>query len=103
MSTPAPQGEDRIELLLATPDFPPPAAFAAQAEVADAAISERAAVDPDTWWADQARQRLDGDPPSPGGLDDSGAPFSRWFADGPLNVSYNCLARHVEAGLGDRV
>ena len=103
MSTPAPQGEDRIELLLATPDFPPPAAFAAQAEVADAAIYERAAVDPDTWWADQARQRLDWDTPFTEVLDDSDAPFYRWFADGTLNVSYNCLDRHVEAGLGDRV
>jgi acetyl-CoA synthetase len=103
MSTPAPQGEDRIELLLATPDFPPSAAFAAQAEVADAAIYERAAVDPDTWWADQARQRLDWDTPFTEVLDDSDAPFYRWFADGTLNVSYNCLDRHVEAGLGDRV
>jgi acetyl-CoA synthetase len=103
MSTSAPQGEDRIELLLATPDFPPPAAFAAQAEVADAAIYERAAVDPDTWWADQARQRLDWDTPFTEVLDDSDAPFYRWFADGTLNVSYNCLDRHVEAGLGDRV
>ena len=103
MPTPAPQGEDRIELLLATPDFPPPAAFAAQAEVADAAIYERAAVDPDTWWADQARQRLDWATPFTEVLDDSDAPFYRWFADGTLNVSYNCLDRHVEAGLGDRV
>jgi acetyl-CoA synthetase len=103
MSTPVPQGEDRIELLLATPDFPPPAAFAAQAEVADAAIYERAAVDPDAWWADQARQRLAWDTPFTEVLDDSDAPFYRWFADGTLNVSYNCLDRHVEAGLGDRV
>src|ERR1035441_4068785 len=114
MSTPAPQGEDRIELLLATPDFPPPAPLppppapppagsGARAEVADAAIYERAAVDPDTWWADQARQRLDWDTPFTEVLDDSDAPFYRWFADGTLNVSYNCLDRHVEAGLGDRV
>src|ERR1035438_183850 len=102
MPTPAPQGEDRIELLLATPDFPPPAAFAAQAEVADAAIYARAAVDPDTWWADQARQRLDWATPFTEVLDDSDAPFYRWFADGTLNVSYNCLDRHVEAGPGDR-
>jgi len=36
-------------------------------------------------------------------LDDSRPPFYRWFADGKLNVSYNCVDRHVEAGLGDRV
>jgi len=36
-------------------------------------------------------------------LDWSRAPFARWFADGELNVAYNCVDRHVEAGLGDRV
>ena len=36
-------------------------------------------------------------------LDDSNPPFYKWFADGELNVSYNCLDRHVEAGRGDRV
>ncbi len=37
------------------------------------------------------------------GLDDSNPPFYKWFTDGKLNASYNCLDRHVEAGLGDRV
>ena len=37
------------------------------------------------------------------GLDDSNPPFYKWFADGKLNASYNCLDRHVEAGNGDRV
>ncbi len=36
-------------------------------------------------------------------LDDSNAPFFKWFADGKINASYNCLDRHVEAGIGDRV
>ena len=36
-------------------------------------------------------------------LDDSNPPFYKWFTDGELNVSYNCLDRHVEAGRGDRV
>jgi acetyl-CoA synthetase len=103
MPTPAPQGEDRLELLLATPDFPPPTAFAAQAVVADAVVYEQAAVDPDAWWAEQARQRLDWDTPFTEVLDDSQPPFYRWFADGTLNASYNCLDRHVAAGLGDRV
>jgi len=35
-------------------------------------------------------------------LDESAAPFYKWFADGKLNVSYNCLDRNVEAGLGDK-
>jgi acetyl-CoA synthetase len=36
-------------------------------------------------------------------LDESNAPFFKWFADGKLNASYNCLDRNVEAGLGDKV
>jgi non-ribosomal peptide synthetase component F len=36
-------------------------------------------------------------------LDESDAPFFKWFADGTLNASYNCLDRNVEAGLGDKV
>ena len=36
-------------------------------------------------------------------LDDSNPPFYKWFADGKINASYNCLDRHVEAGNGDRV
>ena len=36
-------------------------------------------------------------------LDDSDPPFYKWFADGKINASYNCLDRHVEAGNGDRV
>src|SRR6201985_1302052 len=36
-------------------------------------------------------------------LDWSEAPFAKWFADGKLNVAYNCVDRHVEAGLGYRV
>ena len=36
-------------------------------------------------------------------LDDSNTPFYTWFADGTINVSYNCLDRHVLAGRGDRV
>jgi acetyl-CoA synthetase len=103
MSTPAPPTDDRLELLLSTPYFPPPAAFAAQAKVADAAVYQQAAVDPEAWWAEQARERLDWDTPFTEVLDDSRPPFYRWFADGTLNASYNCLDRHVEAGLGDRV
>ncbi|MBX4377719.1 AMP-binding protein, partial [Mycobacterium tuberculosis] len=36
-------------------------------------------------------------------LDESNAPFYKWFDDGELNASYNCLDRHVEAGNGERV
>src|SRR6188508_2063187 len=36
-------------------------------------------------------------------VDDADPPFHKWFADGKINASYNCLDRHVEAGNGDRV
>src|SRR5580658_6463816 len=103
MSTPAIPAEERLEQLLRVEHFAPPAEFAAQAEVADAAVYEQAAADPQAWWAGQARQRLDWDTPFTEVLDDSNPPFYRWFADGTLNVSYNCLDRHVQAGHGDRV
>ena len=103
MSTPPAEAEKRLELLLQVGDFVPPAEFAAQAEVADAAVYEQAAADPQAWWAGQARQRLDWDTPFATVLDDSNPPFYRWFADGTLNASYNCLDRHVQAGHGDRV
>jgi acetyl-CoA synthetase len=102
MFMPATPAEERLEQLLQAPDFAPPTEFAAQAKVTDAAVYEQAAADPQAWWADQARQRLDWDTPFATVLDDSNPPFYRWFADGTLNASYNCLDRHVQAGHGDR-
>ena len=53
------------------------------------------------FWADQARD-LHWHKPFSQVLDFSDAPFAKWFADGQLNASYNCLDRHVLAGLGER-
>lgn len=55
------------------------------------------------YWANHARTLLDWKKPFTQVLDESNAPFYRWFADGVLNASYNCLDRHVAAGLGDKV
>ncbi len=55
------------------------------------------------FWARHARELLTWKQPFTQILDESKAPFYKWFADGKLNVSYNCLDRHVEAGKGDRV
>jgi acetyl-CoA synthetase len=82
--------------------FEPPADFAAQARESDMAVYEAAMRDPEGYWADQARQ-LHWDKPFSTVLDDSNPPFFKWFTDGELNVSYNCVDRHVEAGNGDRV
>ena len=94
---------DRVAELLQVEKFPPPAGFAARAQVSDPAVYEQAAADPAAWWAAQARERLHWDTPFSSVLDDSNPPFYTWFADGTLNVSYNCLDRHVLAGRGDRV
>ncbi|WP_111767899.1 acetate--CoA ligase [Nakamurella deserti] len=81
--------------------FPPSAEFAAQANLGEEAYA-RAAADPDAFWTEQAR-RLTWSTPFTEVLDWSDAPHARWFADGQLNVAYNCVDRHVEAGNGDRV
>jgi acetyl-CoA synthetase len=54
------------------------------------------------FWETQAR-RLDWAEPWTQTLDWSGAPFAKWFIGGKLNVSYNCVDRHVEAGHGEQV
>ncbi len=81
--------------------FPPPAELAAQANVT-AATYAQADADVEAFWAEQGR-RLSWDTEPTQTLDWSNAPFATWFADGTLNAAYNCLDRHVEAGLGDRV
>ncbi|HTE61025.1 MAG TPA: AMP-binding protein, partial [Solirubrobacteraceae bacterium] len=82
--------------------FPPTPEFVAAAiakpELYDAANADRLG-----FWADQARGLLHWHEPFTQTLDWSDAPFAKWFADGTLNVAYNCLDRHVEAGNGDRV
>jgi acetyl-CoA synthetase len=82
--------------------FAPSPEFAANA-IADASLYERAAADRVEYWAEQARELLHWHTPFTQTLDWSDAPFAKWFADGRINVAYNCLDRHVLAGNGDRV
>ena len=82
--------------------FPPTAEFTANA-IAQPGLYEAAKADRVAFWADQARQLLHWHKPFTETLDWSGAPVARWFADGEINVAYNCLDRHVLAGNGDRV
>src|SRR5437899_1330899 len=82
--------------------FPPPPAFVAGALVTDGSLHDWAAADPETFLADQARDLLHWDRDFTT-VCDWDLPFAKWFADGSLNVSYNCLDRHVEAGHGDQV
>ena len=86
--------------------FEPSAAFAAQANVkkSDAdALHATAARDYEGFWADLARKTLAWKKPFTKVLDESRAPFYRWFDDGELNVSYNCLDRNLENGNADKV
>lgn len=80
----------------------PPSLEGAAAANAQPSIYAEAAEDRLAFWATQAR-RLDWDSPWTDVLDWSNAPFARWFVDGRLNVSYNCVDRHVEAGFGDQI
>ena len=81
--------------------------FAPSPDFADAAVGaaelyDQADADREGFWAEQARA-LHWHTPFTQVLDWSNPPFAQWFADGELNVAYNCLDRHVEAGNGDRV
>jgi acetyl-CoA synthetase len=88
--------------LLDVERFDPPPEFREQALLKDPAVYEEAARDPQAWWARQAEE-LDWFQKWTRVLDDDDPPFYKWFVGGKLNVSYNCLDRHVEAGRGDRV
>jgi len=105
MSTEPLAGEDlerRLEELLHQDRFAPPPAFLAGERVNEASLRAQAELDTEGFWAEQARG-LDWDVPFTTVLDESDPPFYKWFVDGELNVSYNCLDRHVEAGRGNRV
>nr|WP_296074710.1 acetate--CoA ligase [uncultured Actinoplanes sp.] len=84
-----------------TRQFPPPEALAADANV-KASAYEEASADRLAFWAAQA-DRLTWTKKWDQVLDWSNPPFAKWFAGGELNIAYNCVDRHVEAGLGDRV
>jgi acetyl-CoA synthetase len=100
--TPSPAHEATLENLShENRRFPPSASFAAAANVTEQAYAE-AALDRPAFWAKQA-ERLDWVTPWTRALDWSNPPFAKWFVGGTLNVAVNCLDRHVDAGLGDRV
>jgi acetyl-CoA synthetase len=94
--------DQELGQLLEQETFPPPEDFRERAVYSDPSIYDEAEADPEGFWARQAEElhwfhkwdRV---------LDWSNPPFAKWFVGGQLNVSYNCLDRHVEAGLGERV
>src|SRR3954453_23524563 len=96
--------EDRedLEVLLRDEEtFSPPEDFAKQANANDPAIYDEAEKDFEAWWESWA-EKLDWFEPWKTVLDWN-PPWAKWFTEGKLNASHNCLDRHVEAGRGDKV
>ena len=85
-----------------TSDYTPSAELTAEAN-GKAELFDAADADFEGFWADQARQYVTWSKDFDQVLDWSGAPVAKWFVGGELNVAYNCVDRHVEAGNGDRV
>jgi acetyl-CoA synthetase len=90
----------------ATKTYLPPAELAAAAAVSGMAgyqaLCAEAEADYEGYWARLAREFISWKTPFTKVLDSSTAPMFKWFEDGTLNASYNCLDRHVEAGRGDK-
>jgi acetyl-CoA synthetase len=90
--------EDRV--------FPPPPEFVKQANVSGAAayqaLCDEAERDFEGFWGRLAKENLLWSKPFTKVLDESNAPFFKWFPDGELNASYNCLDRHLKTQ-GDKV
>ncbi|MEY2809155.1 MAG: Acetyl-coenzyme synthetase [Pseudomonadota bacterium] len=86
--------------------YNPPAEFAKHAAVSGMAaydaLCQKAEADYEGFWAEQARRLISWKTPFTKVLDESNAPFFKWFEDGTLNASYNCLDRNIERGLGDK-
>src|SRR5436190_2817672 len=90
--------EQRLDELLDVESLDPPESFSGAALIKRYEQPD----DPVAYWAEQA-EALDWFERWDTVLDDSDPPFYKWFEGGKLNVSHNCLDRHVEAGNGDRV
>ncbi len=86
--------------------YEPPAELVKNAHVsgmaAYRALCDEAANDYEGFWARQARELISWRTPFKKVLNSDTPPFFKWFEDGTLNASYNCLDRNVEAGLGDK-
>ena len=82
--------------------FPPSERFAEEALINSQELYTEASEDVEAFWARQARELLTWDKDFTKILEWD-LPYAKWFADGELNVSYNCLDRHIKNGYGDKV
>jgi len=90
------------DLLWEQRKFPPSAAFQANALVSENHLYDAAREDHETFWATQASETITWTKPW-NTICEWKSPYSKWFIGGELNVAYNCLDRHVEAGNGSKV
>jgi acetyl-CoA synthetase len=82
--------------------FPPSAAFKKNSLAVGTHLYDQAAADDEGFWAQQASDLIDWDQDWHT-ICEWNVPYAKWFVGGKLNVSYNCLDRHVLAGNGDKV
>jgi acetyl-CoA synthetase len=94
--------EQHLEEMLEIEKFDPPESFREHALLNDPSVYEEAEKDWKGWWMKQAKELHWFKEPTRD-VDDADPPFYKWFDDGKINASYNCLDRHVEAGRGDKV
>ena len=90
------------DLLLENRKFPPSAAFKKNSLAVGTHLYDQAAADDEGFWAQQAADLIDWDQDWHT-ICEWNVPYAKWFVGGKLNVSYNCLDRHVLAGNGDKV
>ena len=95
--------DETIEaLLLEQRKFPPSEAFKKRAHVVGTHLYDEAHADYEAFWARQAEELVSWSQPWQT-VCEWNPPFSKWFIGGQLNVAYNCLDRHVEAGRGGKI
>ncbi len=86
--------------------FPPSKKFAENSNISTQeellSLKKQASDNPIQFWESFAKSELDWFEPFQTILDNENAPFFKWFKEGKLNITYNCLDRHIKRGLGGK-
>ena len=86
--------------------FPPSKKFAENSNISTQeellSLKKQASDNPIQFWESFAKSELDWFEPFQTVLDNENAPFFKWFEEGKLNITYNCLDRHIKRGLGGK-
>ena len=85
--------------------FPPSKEFAEKSNISSQellSLKKQASDNPTKFWGSFAKSELDWFEPFQTVLDSDNAPFFKWFKEGKLNITYNCLDRHIRRGLGEK-